>query len=89
MKQISIFIVFILFLQRAFAQGNISIIPEPVKIVKNSGQFLLPSTITISSLENPELKTAITDLTERLTIPTGYHVSATNSGSATIKLNLN
>lgn len=73
----------------AFSQENISIIPEPVKLVKSQGHFVLPANITISAPENPDLKTALADLIERLTIPTGYHITISNTGSATIKINLN
>ena len=89
MKQIilSLF-AFSIFLS-AFAQENISIIPEPVKLVKNQGRFILPANITISAPENADLKTALADLNERLTVPTGYRATTTNAGSATIKINLN
>ena len=76
-------------LMNCFAQENISIIPEPVKIVKNQGHFILPAVITISADDNQGLKTALADLTERLTLPTGYHVNMTNSGSAIIHMTLN
>ena len=89
MKKI-IFLAAILFsLLTAFSQTDISIIPEPVKLTRNEGKFVLPSKISISADQNPGLKQAIADLTVRLTIPTGYHVDVSNSHSATISLRLN
>jgi hexosaminidase len=89
MKKI-IFLAAILFsLLTAFSQNDISIIPEPVKLTRNEGKFVLPSKISISADQNPGLKQAIADLTVRLTIPTGYHVDVSNSHSATISLRLN
>jgi hexosaminidase len=89
MKQIIFFLFALSVSPAAFSQDNISIIPEPVKLIKNQGHFILPVNITISAPENPELKTTLTELNERLTIPTGYHVTMANTGSATIKINLN
>jgi len=89
MKQILFLLAGLFSLLTGFAQDNISIIPQPVKLVKNSGRFILPSVISISADENPELKTALADLSNRLTIPTGYHVNMTNSGSAVIRIILN
>lgn len=76
-------------LQTAFTQNNISIIPEPVKLTRNEGRFVLPSNISISADKDPGLKQALADLTARLTIPTGYHVAMSKSSSATITISLN
>jgi hexosaminidase len=73
----------------AFTQNNISIIPEPVKLTRNEGRFVLPSDISISADKDPGLKQALADLTARLTIPTGYHVAMSKSSSATITISLN
>ena len=89
MKKIVTLISSVFILLNSFAQENISIIPEPVRINKNQGHFILPSVITVSAEDNQGLKTSLAELTERLTIPTGYHVSMTNSGSATFHIILN
>ena len=89
MKKIVTLLSSVFILLNGFAQENISIIPVPVKINKNQGHFILPSVITISADENQGLKTALADLTERLTIPTGYHATMTNAGSAVIHIILN
>ena len=89
MKKIVILLSCVFILLNGFAQENISIIPEPAKINKGQGHFILPSVITVSAGDNQELKTALTDMTERLTIPTGYHVTMTNAGSAVIHIVLN
>lgn len=74
-----------------FSQGKkeIAIIPEPVKIVENSGEFLLPQNISIEAGSQPELKHTVDFLQERLSVPTGYHVAVSNSSNATIHLLLN
>jgi len=76
----------------SFSQGKkeIAIIPEPVNIVENTGEFLLPQNILIDAGTQPELKQTIAFLQERLAVPTGYHVSMSNDASnATIHLILN
>ena len=76
----------------SFSQGKkeITIIPEPVNIVENTGEFLLPQDISIDAGTQPELKQTIAFLQERLAVPTGYHVSMSNDASnATIHLILN
>ncbi len=89
MKQVTFFFAFVFSTYFGLAQENISIIPEPVKIVKNEGHFILPASIGIYADENPELKTALSDLSERLTMPTGFHVTKSKSGSAVISIILN
>src|SRR6516164_7662356 len=89
MKKIVILLSFVFILLNVSAQEKISIIPQPVKLTKTQGQFILPAAITVSAGDNPELKTALTDLADRLTIPTGYHVTMTNAGSAVIHITLN
>jgi len=76
----------------SFSQGKkeIAIIPEPVNIVENTGEFLLPQNISIDAGTQPELKQTIAFLQERLAVPTGYQVSTSNDASnATIHLILN
>src|SRR6476469_10637840 len=76
----------------SFSQGKkeIAIIPEPVNIVENTGEFLLPQNISIDAGTQPELKQTIAFLQERLAVPTGYQVSTSNDASnATIRLVLN
>ena len=89
MKKITLLVAGLFRLVCVFSQDSISIIPEPVKLIKSQGHFILPSVVRISADENPELKTALADLNDRLSIPTGYQVDMTNSGSAVIRINLN
>ncbi|HEY4965428.1 MAG TPA: family 20 glycosylhydrolase [Puia sp.] len=89
MKKITLLGTFLFSLLAAFTQNNISIIPQPVTLTVNMGNFILPSHITISADNNPGLKQALADLTSRLSVPTGYSVSMSNSSSATIRLSLN
>src|SRR6478609_3541525 len=89
MKKIKVLIPVLFSMLSVFAQNNISIIPEPVKVTRNAGSFILPSSISINAENNPGLKQALADLKERLAIPTGYHVLENNSSSATIRIILN
>jgi len=78
----------------AFAQsGNsgLSIIPEPVSVVKNSGNFILPNNIIIETNGNKEVNGIASMLSQQLSAPTGYTVSTINktNPSATIRLVLN
>lgn len=77
----------------AFSQSvspGISIIPQPVSIVKGAGQFTLPKSVVIQAANSPELKQTLAFLRERLSAPTGYRViSVSSSAAPTIKLQLN
>jgi hexosaminidase len=75
----------------SIASAPISIIPEPVKLVKQAGHFILPQNITIQVGKSPELKQTVAFLQQRLTVPTGYFVSVVNPpmANATIKLIIN
>jgi hexosaminidase len=77
----------------SFAQDNkneIAIIPQPVKVIENTGHFTLPQNIIIESPANSEMKEALAFLKDRLSIPTGIPVVVKNiASSATIKLILN
>lgn len=77
----------------AFSQNNktgIAIIPEPVNIVKNTGVFILPKSIIIEAGSQPELKQAVANLKNHLSVPTGMHVTVSNSApAATFRLVLN
>ncbi len=89
MKKITLLLAGLFSLATVYTQNTISIIPEPVKLTRNGGNFVLPSNISIHTDQNPGLKQALADLTARLTIPTGYHVAKNNSSSATISITLN
>ena len=71
--------------------NDIAIIPEPVRLVKHTGHFVLPHIITIQVGKSPELKQTVAFLKERLSIPTGYDVNVVNPPVAnpTIKLIIN
>jgi len=89
MKKILLLLIALNTLITAFAQDSISIIPQPVKISRGEGHFVLPSLISIHADDNPALKPALDILTARLTLPTGYRVERSNSGAATIRIVLN
>ena len=78
----------------AFSQdtkdGGIAIIPEPVKITKTPGEFLLPKKVTIVCSTQPEMKQVIALLKSRLSLATGSKVTVLNAAPvATVKLTLN
>jgi hexosaminidase len=92
MKKITCLFIGIIFYAATFCQDNskIAIIPEPVKITRNTGYFTLPANIVIETVETSHLKQAITFLQERLARPTGYKVSvAGNAPTAVVRLMLN
>src|SRR4030095_8406650 len=89
MKQFLLLLTSLLYLVNGFTQENITIIPQPVKLIKNTGIFILPSKISVSADKNPGLKQALADLTNHLTIPTGYHIEMNGSHSALIRISLN
>ena len=71
-------------------KNTISIIPQPVHILKGTGHFTFPKEVLIHAPDSPELVKTISILSERLSLPTGNHVTfATSSNGATIKLLLN
>ena len=76
----------------AFSQNNtgIAIIPEPVNMVKNTGNFSLPQSITIDAGSAPELKETVSALKNYLSKPTGLHVAVSSAApTATVRLILN
>jgi len=72
----------------AYVHGEIAIIPEPVTVTKQDGHFELPENILIQTTKPAELKQAITFLQERLSVPTGYFVSATAIAANTANIRL-
>ena len=84
----SCFLYFVSFGQAS--QTGIAIIPEPVSIIKNAGQFSLPRNVVIEAPSQPEMKQLTAFLKERLSIPASAHVTVNNaSPNATIRLILN
>ena len=74
----------------AFGQSAIAIIPEPVSLQKKEGTFALPQQVVIEAGNQPELKTTVSFLKDRLSIPTGKTVTVSPSATgAAIRLQLN
>lgn len=70
--------------------SQIAIIPQPVKVIKNAGHFLLPQTIVIAAPSEPEMKQVIAFLSDRLSTPTGIPVTIKNADpTAAVQLILN
>ncbi len=93
MKKLNGLLFFFFVCTTVFSQNTkneIAIIPEPVKLVKNTGEFVLPLNVTIEAPAQTELKQTIAFLQQRLSVPTGHKVNISNqSSSATIRLMLN
>jgi hexosaminidase len=67
-----------------------AIIPKPVEMLLGTGHFNLDGNINIYSSPAPELAQTIVFLMDRLTVPTGFHISSTGSSeNASIKLLIN
>src|SRR5665647_1438418 len=72
------------------AKTQIAIIPEPVKVVENTGTFRLPKNVMIEAPDKAELKQTIAFLKQRLSKATGSYVTVSNKAPmAVIRLVLN
>lgn len=91
MKKLSLLSACIFSCAIAFAQNDIAIIPQPVKMTTNEGKFTLPSRILIQADETPELQGTLDILKRHVTIPTGSTatINTIKGVPATIKLSLN
>lgn len=78
---------------KTFAQsGNqpISIIPQPVSLVKSAGRFTLPATVIVSAGASSEMIPVTNYLKNKITASTGKPVSIkSNASFSTVKLVLN
>ncbi|MDF3076970.1 MAG: Beta-N-acetylhexosaminidase [Sphingobacteriaceae bacterium] len=71
-------------------KSQVSILPEPVKIVNHTGYFTLPSQVLIQAPAQEDVKPIVEMLEHRLHAATGYSVRAVgHSSPATIKFVLN
>lgn len=61
---------------------RVAIIPQPVSVVEQNGEFRLPAQLSVQVPDNPQLKETMMLLQERLSLPTGYQVSVSSSASA-------
>lgn len=61
---------------------EISIIPEPVSLVKKTGEFVLSDNSTVSISSSAEAKFASTYLQQRISTATGYKVTVTEKNAA-------
>lgn len=94
MKKVCLLFAGIISCMLAFSQDDnsgIAIIPQPVKMEKGTGNFILPTHILVQADESPALKQTIADLTSHLTVPTGYQVAVntTKGVAVTVRLTLN
>ncbi|MEX8548831.1 MAG: beta-N-acetylhexosaminidase [Mucilaginibacter sp.] len=78
---------------KTFSQPSaktIDIIPQPVSMVKNAGQFLLPATVTIGASTSAEILPVTSYLKNKIQTATGKSVLVKGNASfTTIKLALN
>ncbi|MBS1598675.1 MAG: family 20 glycosylhydrolase [Bacteroidetes bacterium] len=93
MKKSFISLSLLFFYVFSFAQNSteISIIPEPVSVVKNDGYFVLPQSVSVDMPASAELREVANILKERFSAPTGYSVTINSKPTegATIQLSLN
>ena len=68
-------------------ENAISVIPEPVNMVRGTGYYKLPEVITVSIPNLPELKTTSESVLAKLSA-TGKKVSILNSKNAVIRFEL-
>jgi hexosaminidase len=71
--------------------GPLALIPAPVNLTVNAGQFTLPSTIVIEAQDQKGMDPVLNELKTQLSLPTGYTVTVTTQPKtdATIRLVLN
>lgn len=83
----------VMFCTASFSQQmerSISVIPEPVSIVKKGGHYVLPDEVTISSPSGSEMKFVNNLLTKKLSTASGKKVQIrNNAANADIVLALN
>ncbi|MBS1932659.1 MAG: family 20 glycosylhydrolase [Bacteroidetes bacterium] len=95
MKKTFFIFTFQFFVLSVFSQtenSSIAIIPEPVSLIKNTGNFILPSAINIAAGNNQGVIAIAEQLSKQLTVPTGYKVSVndkTQKTSSAISFKLN
>jgi len=90
-KFLSILLALFLF-SSSFGQNKegINIIPAPVSLIQNPGQYTLPSVIKVEADKSSELSRVIKYLDSRLSVPTGYKVLLVKKDpTASIFLSLN
>jgi hexosaminidase len=82
---------FISFISFGQNKTEVSIIPEPVSVVKNAGYFILPKNVNVTLPANADSKETSNILKERLSVPTGYAVTINSktAASSPIQLTLN
>lgn len=70
-------------------ERGISIIPEPVSMVKKGGNYVLPKKVNISSPAPDEMNFTLDYLQKKLSTAPGYEVNVNIKSAAQIKLELN
>jgi hexosaminidase len=93
MKKLSLLVFSCLIGSLSYAQQampEIAIIPEPVKITKHTGQFVLPQTVVVQSSATPEMNAILDLLKNKFSTAAGKAISVKAiAPAATIKLVIN
>jgi len=93
MKKILTLSLLVLFLFPAFGQTEkptISIIPKPVSLIQNNGEYTLPSTIKVEASKGTDMDKVLENLEKRMEVPTGKKVEIVHKDPlANLFLNLN
>jgi hexosaminidase len=72
------------------SKPEISIIPEPVTVIKNAGIFSLPDNVIIEAGSQSEMKQVLAFLRDKFSVPTGARITISNTApNAIIRLTLN
>ncbi|PSR54751.1 beta-N-acetylhexosaminidase [Adhaeribacter arboris] len=90
MRKIHLLLLYLFTTFTSYSQATkpeVAIIPEPVSLKINTGQFVLPRNVVIAASAHPQLKSTVAFLRERLSVPTGRNVTVSKpSTTATIRL---
>ncbi len=91
MKQLMSFLLFTILSLQVFSQAEVSIIPEPVYMVKTAGSYTLPKNIIVETGSSEEVRAIAEKLVSQLKKSTGYSANITSSKNAvgSIRLMLN
>lgn len=93
MKQLFSSTYALLFSAVAYCQPSVkpvSIIPEPVNLIQQAGQFVLPSTLLVESDTTAELKYVLNYIRSHIALPTGSSLVVQRvAPNATLRLKLN
>src|SRR4051812_40540780 len=72
----------------AQAKDSIALIPQPVSLIKKTGQFVLPERVIIITDNNEAIKKSADRLAAVITTATGYHATVQTTGNVANSIRL-